>query len=331
MAIITRIKPQALTQGKKAEVRVSIAEKGNRKRATFQTFITGGFTSLVTVGGTFAVGDYVLTVAGTIHTYVAILGDNNTTVRDGLIALVNGGTTGATAVSPADGTAGARTFVVERETTFVISGSAPVGATLTAAAVGTTTPPAKGDTSIPITGTPAQSEIQVGNTFMFISDLGEEVMATLSAKTTVGATSLTVFPLDTAIAAGSRAEYPSYMYGLTDSGVSRTFTFAGGSDYNTGNSQEGIISGGTAAANLPGNFYQENPGRIVLEYAADREIEVIVERSIDGSSDKKTPLVEWFAALVTSIERPAPSEGFIGNSFALTVVGKVNIIESRAI
>lgn len=235
-------------RGREAKVYVSLPPSGSRARVLDQVLYVGGFTATVTIVAVPTAGNYVLTLAGTAHTYIAGAAPTPTQIIDGLIALVNAGSTGVKAVNPNYTT---RTFSVVRGTTFTATQTSPnTNADMTVSAISGAATAAKLATTIALLAA-TTVEMQVGQPLMFVDIDGFQFIATLSAIAIVGATSLSVKPLDEAIPAGSSAEFPVYVFDLKDSGITRGYSLQAATDYNTGSDRDGVITGGEKSAFLP--------------------------------------------------------------------------------
>ncbi|NJL03256.1 MAG: hypothetical protein HC910_22795 [Spirulinaceae cyanobacterium SM2_1_0] len=310
-------------QGRFTKVFVGLPPFGTRNRLTPQTLVANAHRSTVTVGGTAGAGNYVVTINNSplpndVYAYVASASDTNLTIRDGLISLIN--SAGKYRADGAAGNATSATFVLSLDSAFTEpTATAPVGATLTAGTVTAGAMTAKGATSIALSY-PTITRMEIGQAVTFRTADETEVLAQLTAVANVGATSLTVRPLQEEIPSGAIAEFPAYIADLTGSPITRSFTRAAAEDYNTGVVASGVIVGGESSISLPGNFAYNNAGAVTLRYAASQTLEVFVERRFDPPSiNFRTGQIEWSYGVVTSASDDTPNDSFISQGFEMAL------------
>lgn len=311
-------------KGRDAKVYCALPPSGSRARILDQTLYVSGFNATVTIVASPLAGNYVLTLAGTAHTYLAGASPTPKQIIDGLVALVNAGATGVVATNINYTT---RTFSVVRGTTFTATQTSPnTNADMTVSAVTGAATAAKLATTIALLAV-TTVEMQVGQSLLAEDINGFQFLATLNAIAPVGSTSLTVKPLDEAIPAGSSIEFPVYVFDLKDSGISRSYNLAAAVDYNTGSDRDGVITGGEKNISLPGNFAYKNAGGLTLSYAGDLGIEVILERRFDPpSSAFLSGEITWGAGVVTGDNDTASNEGFVERNREFAFLGKVTTI-----
>ncbi|WP_019500830.1 hypothetical protein [Pseudanabaena sp. PCC 6802] len=317
-------------RGREAKVYVGIPPVNSRARLADQILYTSGFNSLITIGGTATAGSYTIPIASINYTYVATGADTNETIRDGLIAVIMKAGVAVKATAPGVGSGGDRTFYLVSDTTFAIGTTvAPAPGTLANTAVSGAATGAKGAVSISLLR-PTTTEMQANQYLMFNDSDDFEFIAKLSANAPVGSTSLAVESLPEKIPAGSTAEFPVYVFDLTNSGISRSYNLAAATDYNSGSDRDGVITGGEKSIALPGNFAYKNAGGLTLAWAGEAGNEVILERRFDPpSAAYKSGEIIWGAGVVTGDNDTAENEGFITRDREFAFLGKVTTIDAQ--
>jgi hypothetical protein len=129
---------------------------------------------------------------------------------------------------------------------------------------------AKGATSITTTALTANViKIAKGQVLRFEDQAtGKEYLAYVDEDATATDTALTVKALDEEIPDSAVAEFPAYVWDRTDSSTTKSYNFSGTTTYNTGDNEDGVVTGYTADITLPGIDYHYNDGmKTVLEAA----------------------------------------------------------------
>ena len=198
----------------------------------------------------------------------------------------------------------------------------PVECTLTA------TTAAKGATSITISG--LTGIIEKGQYLMFVGTDGEEFLCQVNATTAANATSLTVVALPEAIPTGATAEFPTYVLDRKSADLDRSYKFSGVTTFNTGGSQDGIITGGEKKISLPGLYYFKNAGYKTIKWCAENAREFWISREMPAPTDGYTAGDRAEGpAVCTGIKEGAPDEGFVNADMDITLLG--NIVETDPI
>lgn len=164
----------------------------------------------------------------------------------------------------------------------------PYGDTIEQITVGTAA--AKGAVSIPVTALTANVvRMAKGQVLRFVDQTtGKEFLAYVDADAEAADTTITVKALDEAIPVGAIAEFPAYVWDRTDSSTTKSFSFSGVTTYNTGDNEDGVNTGFTVDATLPGIDYHYNDGLKTALAAANLGQEF------------------WFAKV-----KPAPNDAFV--------------------
>ena len=179
----------------------------------------------------------------------------------------------------------------------------------------------KGATTLTVTG--LVGSIQRGQYLLFSTADGEEYICQVSATSGVAATSLTVFALPEAIPAGATAQYPTYVWDRKGADLNRSYKFSGVTTFNTGGSQDGIVTGVEKTASLPGLYYVKNAGYRTIKWCSENDREFWFIREMPAPSDEylSGDRVEG-PAICTGIKEGAPDEGFVTADIEITLLGK---------
>jgi hypothetical protein len=192
----------------------------------------------------------------------------------------------------------------------------PIKSTLTATAA------AKGATSITVAG--LIGIIQKGQYLMFVGTDGEEFLCQVNTTTEANATSLTVVVLPEAIPTGAIAEFPTYIWDRKSADLDRSYNFSGVTTFNTGGSQDGIITGVEKKISLPGLYYFKNAGYKTIKWCAENDREFWMIREMPAPTDGYTAgdRIEG-PAVCTGIKEGAPDDGFVNADMDITLLGKI--------
>lgn len=185
---------------------------------------------------------------------------------------------------------------------------------------------AKGATALPVTG--LVGAIQKGQYLLFATTDGDEFICQVSATSADAATSLTVFPLPEAIPAGATGQYPTYIWDRKSADLNRSYKFSGVTTFNTGGSQDGIVTGVEKTTSLPGIYYSKNAGYRTIKWCSENDREFWFIRAMPAPSDEYTEgdRIEG-PAICTGIKEGAPDEGFVTQDIDITFLGKAIELE----
>lgn len=310
------------TKGKLREVYISIRSKGQQLDPVDQILIlVGGFQTEYTVAAAGA-GAYVATLNGKTYTYTATGVDTVATIRDGLLALIT---------KPADARASgliafasaAGKFKVNGSKTFTAAASAPASGLTVVAVASVAGSAAKGATTITLSSA-LTGDINPDQYLCFADSDGIERLARVTAKASVGATALTVAPLDQAIGGGAAAEFPPYLWDRTDASIDRSYSNSSVTTYNTGEDRDGVPSGAEKNITVPGLYYHYNAAYQTAYRAANTGSYIHV-RVIDPvpNDDFRQGRATNSRALVTSAPSAAPQDGQVSADLNIAFMGAV--------
>lgn len=105
-----------------------------------------------------------------------------------------------------------------------------------------------------------------------------EQLALVTADAVVGDTTLTVKALDEAIAATSKAEFPTYLWDRTDASLDQTYANNKTVTFNTGGAQNAVPTTIDRKITLPGEFWHYNAAFRTAAAVADAQEYLYVKR-----------------------------------------------------
>ena len=320
--LITAVANRQVILGKTQKVYCGFPEVGSASLTGEQTLYSAGFKATYTIGGTPTTGNYVATLAGTPYTYGALGTQANVEILQGLIDTINAAQTAIVAIklSPT-------TFMVASDTTFTATATPPAPGTLTAGSVTGAATGGIASTSIALVAATTVA-MQAGQYLLFSDRSGNEYLVKLTARAAIGATSLAVEALIRSIPAGSATEFPTYVWNLLDSGIDRKGDLSEASDYNTGTTKQGVLTGAGASISLSGNFTHWNAGQKTLQQAFNTLTPLVLVRITDRPTSayvhggKVSGL-----ANVTGFSDKAPTAGFITIDCSATYTGALTELD----
>lgn len=160
---------------------------------------------------------------------------------------------------------------------------------------------------------------------------GKEYLAYVSEEATEGATSLTVTALDEAIPDGAIAEFPAYVWDRTDSSTTKSYNFSGVTTYNTGDNEDGVNTGYTVDATLPGIDYHYNDGLKTALAAASLGQEFWFAKVKPAPNDAfERGEVREGPAIVTNDNEGSPADAFQSRDIDVKWVGDVDELPAKA-
>jgi hypothetical protein len=312
-------------QGRFATVFLSLLQTGDLAKPVPQTFMVGGFSATATVVNAVSAASYVLVVGGTTYTVVATATDTVLTIARKLAALINAGTI-ARAVNVRQV---ATTAVIQlvRLVTFTLANTGtttPADLTVTVAASAGTAA-AVGATSIGLSNT-VIGNIAAGQYLRATQPDGLERTFRVTANVSSGGT-LAVSGVQEAIAIGSIIQFPTELFGREQSGFVTPNTTATTKNFNTGGFESPVVTGGSATANLSGDYSAFDPSILTAKenYRNGTFALTIVYPSLKAGWNPE----ERFAPVVLiSNEEPVDVGGFIKCNFSCQAVSDVTTIFS---
>ena len=320
--LITAVPNRQVILGKTQKVYCGFPEAGSASLTGEQTLYSAGFKASYTIGGTPTTGNYVATLASIAYTYAALSSQSNVEILQGLIDTINAAQTAIVAIKLS-----ATTFMAVSDATFTAAATPPAPGTLSAGAVSGAATGVVGGTTIALVA-PTTVAMQAGQYLLFSDHSGNEYLVKLTARAVIGATALTVEPLVRAIPAGSATEFPTYIWNLLDSGIDRAGDLSEASDYNTGTTKQGVLTGAGASISLSGNFTHWNAGQKTLQQSFSTLTPLVIVRV----TDPPTPAYVHGGkvsglANVTSFTDKAPTGGFITIDCAATYTGALTELD----
>jgi len=205
----------------------------------------------------------------------------------------------------------------------------PTDATFTVASGGA----AKGATSITLDEAAAY-KAEAGQVLQFVDSNGAEYLARLTEQydpdaTAPGDITLAVAALPEAIPAGAIAQTPTYFWDRTDASVDTSYDLSAVTTFNTGDNQDGVITGFQRTMSLPGLFYPKNAALKTLQWAADRGRECWLQREMPAPSSafSKGEIYEG-PAVVDSVALGAPGDGFASADVNITWLGSITYTDA---
>lgn len=323
-------------KGKETEIYIAVLEQGQQIAPVDQALFAVAFRSVVTLSGTPSNNDnyvLVLTTSGvpTTITYTATTaaGLTNDVVIKGLVALINAST--AVAGYRAKQLTATTFVVTTATTTFTIANTgSTTPANITAGAVSGAAI-TKGLTTLTL-AEPLTGQINPGQFLCFADKDDIERLVEVTAKADVGATSLTVRALDEAIAGGSQAEFPPYLWDRTEASVNRSYTDQTAVTFNTGGSPDGTPDQIEKSFSLPGLAYHYNAAYQTALKAADDQKFVYIRAVYPApNSAFKNGGITQGRALVSSANGASPASGFRSADLEINMRGVVQEIFAEAV
>jgi hypothetical protein len=208
----------------------------------------------------------------------------------------------------------------------------PYGDTIEQVTVGAAAA-AKGATSITVTALTANVvKMAKGQVLRFEDQTtGKEYLAYVNADAIATNTTLTVVPLDEAIPAGAIAEFPAYCWDRTDSSTTKSYSFSGVTTYNTGDNEDGVNTGFTVDATLPGIDYHYNDGLKTALAAATLGQEFWFAKVKPAPNDAFVRgEVREGPAVVTGDNEGSPADAFQSRDIDVKWVGDVDELPAKA-
>jgi hypothetical protein len=313
--------------GRGTGVQIALLPKGIRVKPVDQLLYIGGFLGTARITDVTADDSYVVVVAGTAYTVVALATDTTKSIAYKLIDLINGGTAthGCTAQNPRLVTGDDWIFDVYNPlVTFTLAntGTTTVGDIVIVATAGNTTAIAKGATSITILKG-LEGAIQKGQFMQALDKDGTEYLLQLTANAAVAATSLSVAALDEAIPAGSQIGYPVEFFDRTTADSNETAATAEFTTFNSGGKTDGVVTSTATEGSLGGNFFERCPGASTAEYASENGLEVWLKFLDPEYRDGWSRRTQEGAAVITSRNKARPVEGFVSNELSYKFYGQI--------
>lgn len=192
---------------------------------------------------------------------------------------------------------------------------------------------AKGAISLPVSAlTALVVKMAAGQVLRFVDQAtGREYLAYVSDNAAAGDTALDVVALDEAIPDGAIAEFPAYVWDRTDSSVTKSYNFAGTTTYNTGDNEDGVITGYTADITLPGIDYHYNDGlKTALKAAAvGQECWISKIKPAPNDSFERGEVREG-PAVVTSDSEGSAADAFQTRDLEMKWVGDIDELPAKA-
>jgi len=183
---------------------------------------------------------------------------------------------------------------------------------------------AAGATTIAVTATTC-GNMRAGQFLRFVEPAGKERIVQLSADALIGATSLSVNPVDVAIATGAVAAFPVECFDRTAADLTSAFKLSEVYTFNTGGFRDGVISSTSKDLSLTGIYYAFDAGSLTMNYAAYKGLECYFDITLPSPSpDYNTGLQVVGPGGVTSNDMKIPVEGFISNDFKVNFLGPIS-------
>jgi len=312
-------------QGRNSTVFLSLLQNGDSTKPVAQTFMVGGFSATATVVNAVSGASYVAVVGGTAHTYVATATDTVLSIARRLAALINTGTV-ARAVNVRQVTTTAVIQLI-RSVTFTLAntGTTTVGDLTVTSAASAGNAAVAGATSIGL-GNTIIGKIAAGQYLRATQPDGLERTFRVTANVESGGT-LAVSGVQEAIALGSIIQFPTELFGREQSGFVTPNATSTTRNFNTGGFESPIVIGGSATANLSGDYSAFDPSILTAKenYRNGTFALSIVYPSLRAGW---TGEERWAPVVLTSNEEPIDVGGFIKCNFSCQAQADVQTIFS---